>query len=355
MVFPRRPTRSRHDALRVYSRTLAYPSVAGLAETRYSVELGVGAHQAFGVWVHKSSVGRCSIANWLARYSKARSVPFMRCRVCEAATVLCVERDDVSLYRCVACGFVSGNPSRAVEAEQRYERYYDRPAPPAPRARYEEWLARAEALIGRGRLLEVGAGSGGFIRTAIARGWEVHATEISKSALDGLRAAGATVFTGDVAAARYPDRHFDMVVSLEVIEHLPAPLADLAELYRVTRLGGLLLLTTPNFDGLSRRCLGARWRVIDPEHLGYFTRLTLGWTLRRAGYREVCVMSRSLDLMSWGRGNGPAGARAFDAHASARLRDTIQGSMVLSFGKTIVNCVLGTVNLGDSLLAWARR
>jgi SAM-dependent methyltransferase len=242
-----------------------------------------------------------------------------------------------------------------VQAEQWYERYYDQPAPPAPRARYDEWLARAEALVGWGRLLEVGAGSGGFVRTAIARGWKVDATEISKSALDGLRAAGATVFNGDVAVARYPDDHFDMVVSLEVLEHLPAPLADLAELCRVTRPGGLLLLTTPNFDGLSRRCLGARWRVIDPEHLGYFTRRTLGWTLRRAGYREVCATSRSLDLMSWGRGNGPADARAFDAHASARLRDTVQGSMVLRFGKTMVNYVLRAGNLGDSLLAWARR
>ena len=56
----------------------------------------------------------------------------------------------------------------------------------------------ADAYFG---LLEVGAGSGGFVRTAVARGWDVDATEISKSALDGLHAAGATVFAGDVAAA----------------------------------------------------------------------------------------------------------------------------------------------------------
>ena len=279
----------------------------------------------------------------------------MRCRICGAATSLWNDRGDVRLYRCALCGFVSGRASRSVPAEQRYEDYYCHPAPASPDARYHEWLAQAEAVVGRGRLLEVGAGSGGFVRTALARGWEVDATEISKSALDGLRAVGAAVFTGDVAAARYPDRRFDLVVSLEVIEHLPAPMAQLAELCRVTRAGGLLLLTTPNFDGLSRRCLGVRWRVIDPEHLGYFTPSTLRCTARQAGYRDVRVTSRSLDVLSWRRGAGPGGARAFEPSASARLRDTIQGSTVLDFGKALVNSALRMTKLGDSLLVWARR
>lgn len=279
----------------------------------------------------------------------------MGCRICGAGASLWSDRGDVTLYRCTVCGFVSGRASRSIPAEQRYEDYYCRPAPAPPDTRYHEWLTRAEAVVGRGRLLEVGAGSGGFVRAAVARGWDVDATEISKGAIDGLLAAGATVFMGDVAAARYPDRRFDLVVSVEVIEHLPAPMAHLAELCRVTRPGGLLLLTTPNFDGLSRRCLGVRWRVIDPEHLGYFTPSTLCCTVRQSGYREVRVTSRSLDVLSWRRGAGPAGARAFEPSESARLRDTIQGSTVLRFGKALVNSALRVTNLGDSLLLWARR
>lgn len=279
----------------------------------------------------------------------------MKCRVCEKPTVPLARRGDVSLHRCLACRFISGSPSRPVEPEQRYERYYQKSAPPAPLVRYHEWLGRAEALVGRGRLLEVGAGSGGFIRAALARGWDVDATEISKSAFDGLRATGARVFAGDVSAACYSDQRFDLVVSLEVVEHVSAPLAHVAELCRVTRPGGLLLLTTPNFDGLSRRCLGVRWRVIDPEHLGYFTPSTLYCIVRRAGYRNVRVTARSLDVLSWRRGTEPSGARAFDPCASARLRNTVQRSKMLSFGKALVNSALRVTKLGDSLLLWARR
>src|SRR5262249_34567562 len=143
--------------------------------------------------------------------------------------------------------------------------------PAAPERRYEEWLAEAECKVGRGRLLEVGAGSGAFSRVALRRGWDVDATEVSASGLRLLREPGVTVHAGDLADIHLPAAAFDLAVSLEVIEHVAEPSAHLEKLGRLTRPGGLLLLTTPNFGGLSRRLLGMRWRVVVPEHLGYFT------------------------------------------------------------------------------------
>lgn len=43
--------------------------------------------------------------------------------------------------------------------------------------------------VGRGRLLEVGPGSGGFVRVALRRGWQVDATEMSETGVATLRAA----------------------------------------------------------------------------------------------------------------------------------------------------------------------
>ena len=137
---------------------------------------------------------------------------------------------------------------------------------------------------------------GGFVRVARVRGWRVDATEISKSGVEALLGTGATVFAGDVLAAKCPDKLFDMVVSFEVLEHLSAPLR-ISEFWRVTLPGGLLLLTTPNFNGLSRRYLGVRWRVIAPEHLGYFTPATLSHALREAGYLGVTGLGDS--LLAW--------------------------------------------------------
>ena len=279
----------------------------------------------------------------------------MRCRICDDKATLWKDRGDLALYRCARCGFVSGEPSHYVQADERYGGYYRGPVPSAPEARYGEWLGRAEAAVGRGRLLEVGAGSGGLVRVALARGWQVDATEISESGLKMLRETGATVFAGDVAAAHYPEGTFDLVVSLEVLEHLPVPVSHLRELWRITRRGGLLLLTTPNFNGLSRWLLGIRWRVIDPEHLGYFTPVTLSRALYQAGYRRVHVRSRSLDVLSWRRGIYPARGDGFDPQASAQLRDTVETSNLLRIGKTGINLILGIAGVGDSLLVWAQR
>jgi 2-polyprenyl-3-methyl-5-hydroxy-6-metoxy-1,4-benzoquinol methylase len=243
---------------------------------------------------------------------------------------------------------------RTASVAERYEGYYQRELPPAPVARYHEWLARAERKVGHGRLLEVGAGAGGLVRVARERGWTVQATEVSESGLRQLRATGAEVFAGDVADAHYADERFDLVASLEVLEHLPAPAPHLRELCRITRPGGLLLLSTPNFDGISRRRFGTRWRVIDPEHLGYFTPRTLRLALRAAGYRQVSVAARSIDLTSWRPANQSAAA-SFDSHASARLRDRVEVSPALSLAKRMVNAGLALTRSGDSLLAWAER
>jgi len=277
------------------------------------------------------------------------------CRLCGRSASIFASREDLGLLHCHDCGFVSGAPPRLSPVAEQYRHYYEAAIPAAPDRRYEEWLAEAESALGRGRLLEVGAGSGAFTRVALRRGWTVDATEISASGLRLLRETGATVHAGDLAALRLPAAMFDLVVSLEVVEHLAEPGAHLEELGRLTRPGGLLLLTTPNFGGLSRRLLGMRWRVIDPEHLGYFTAATLGRALERAGFTRVSVRSRTLDVTTWRsalRGKKPS---RFDPHSAAAARDRLDGSRILSAVKDAVNALLRVTRLGDTLLAWAVR
>ena len=100
----------------------------------------------------------------------------MNCRLCDGATVLLGDRGDVALLRCSGCGFVSGRPASDIPSAERYHHYYAGATPPPPVSRYDEWLGHAESVVGKGRLLEVGAGAGGFVRAAVGRGWKAHAT-----------------------------------------------------------------------------------------------------------------------------------------------------------------------------------
>jgi SAM-dependent methyltransferase len=76
---------------------------------------------------------------------------------------------------------------------------------------------------------------------------------------DTLRGMGHEVISGDINGERpyyryvdmseplpFVDGEFDVVISLEGVEHLVNPVRFMAELARVTRGGGIIIITTPN-------------------------------------------------------------------------------------------------------------
>jgi SAM-dependent methyltransferase len=118
-------------------------------------------------------------------------------------------------------------------------------------------LRRARARITD--VAEIGCGVGMF-SCALLEALDVNvvAGDISKPALDIAggklqKFARARVVTLDAQAVALPSDSFDVVVSMDVIEHLPQPEAFLREAFRVLRNGGVLLFSTPNPQSLGCR------------------------------------------------------------------------------------------------------
>ena len=109
------------------------------------------------------------------------------------------------------------------------------------------------------RILEVACGRGGFVRELAQRGALVTGCDFSFLAL-GLaktklaQASGspsATLVHGDAQRMPFAEATFDVIVSCETIEHLPDVRSAILEMHRVTRPGGQLFLTTPNYANLT--------------------------------------------------------------------------------------------------------
>jgi SAM-dependent methyltransferase len=134
------------------------------------------------------------------------------------------------------------------------------------------------------RVLEIGAGLGEQIARQDLTGIDYHAIELRPEIAAALRQRHprVTVVEGDCQRAiPYPDDHFDRVVGIHVLEHLPDLPAALSEVHRVLRPGGELCAVIPCEGGLAyglaraisaRRLFEKRYRMsydfcIQSEHV----------------------------------------------------------------------------------------
>lgn len=109
------------------------------------------------------------------------------------------------------------------------------------------------------RFLEVGCGLGYFSKMAIRKRAQVTGLDIGEKIIERARRlipAGKFI-VGDAKSLPFKDETFDIVLCTEVIEHVESPSRAIKELFRVTKTGGYIVLTTPNrvfkslFDFLS--------------------------------------------------------------------------------------------------------
>ncbi|MBU1197126.1 class I SAM-dependent methyltransferase [Candidatus Micrarchaeota archaeon] len=140
----------------------------------------------------------------------------------------------------------------------------------------------------KGRVLDVGAAAGLFVKAAKENGWDAYGVEPSHwLARYGRETFGLNLKQGTIHTAKYPDAHFDVVTFWDVLEHVPDPAADLKEAMRILKPGGLLVVNYPNFGSRLAKITGRKWWFLLSVHLWYFTPKTMRDMLERNGFEQV--------------------------------------------------------------------
>lgn len=177
-----------------------------------------------------------------------------------------------------------------AETARRIEATYTTPDVVAQRREVRRLLA----LRSGERVVDIGAGPGFLAAEMVTEGARVVAVDPSASMRELARARGVEfeVVDGSAEALPLPDAAVDAAVATQVLEYVPDVAGALAEIRRVLRPGGRVLLLDTDWDSVvwhsgdadRTRAVLAAWE----EHLAdpYLPR-TLGAALREAGFVDV--------------------------------------------------------------------
>lgn len=136
-------------------------------------------------------------------------------------------------------------------------------------------------------VLELGGGIAELSRRMKVRGVKVTFVDLSEHNIHKAQAAGFKAHQLDLNLGLpvFDDEQFDGVVMLEIIEHVVAAEFLLAEVSRVLKPGGFVILSTPNFAFLLNRLriLSGKLSQDEGYHYRFFTAKALTQRLKAVG------------------------------------------------------------------------
>jgi len=200
--------------------------------------------------------------------------------------------ESFSIVQCKGCGVLRTLPEMGErELGQFYPHdYWGMPEPT------EQWISSSQSekvgFITRcglqsGNILDVGCGTGFFLRALTANSWDRFGVEASAvaSRLAEAKIGDGHVFTGSLTELSAEDSRFDVVTFWSALEHTNNPRINLEKARRLLKEGGTLIVQVPNAASYQAQIFEADWIAFDtPRHRYHFTYPVLERLLSETGF-----------------------------------------------------------------------
>ena len=126
---------------------------------------------------------------------------------------------------------------------------------------------------GIGSLLDVGAGTGDFLKIAKEKGWVVCGMEPNKTAANLAFGKGIEL---KPSLNDFEGKQFDVVTLWHVLEHIPNLKETLLKISGLVKPNGILIIAVPNFKSYDAEHYGKFWAAYDvPRHLWHFSKKSI--------------------------------------------------------------------------------
>jgi 2-polyprenyl-3-methyl-5-hydroxy-6-metoxy-1,4-benzoquinol methylase len=208
------------------------------------------------------------------------------------------------VVECEACEFGLTTPQLSGEglgpyyAETYYEDFYQhsevkrRGALARLRNALGRWSAKRRNSappfqfdgVKRGRVLDVGCGSGELLEHFAAQGWETYGIDPSAAAVAAAARRGAKAHEGTLQDHPWQGETFEAITFQHSLEHVSDPLPALAAAGALLAPGGVLAIAVPNWSSWQRSLFGDRWAMLDmPRHQQHFSPRALSRLAEKLG------------------------------------------------------------------------
>jgi len=197
------------------------------------------------------------------------------------------------LYRCSSCSFVFAHPlpDNLLDLYQdlKDDEYINSLEP-----RFKEMksiLKKSLRILPQPKsLLDVGAGAGLLIRAAKTRG--INSTGVEPSSYFVSKSKelfDIELLTGSVPHKDLEGRTFDMVLAVDVLEHVPNPLDFINVLKSYMHKNSILVITTPDVNSIVSKILKQKWWHFRIAHIGYFNKSTIQKAAEKCGLKIIKI------------------------------------------------------------------
>ena len=145
----------------------------------------------------------------------------------------------------------------------------------------------------KGKLLDIGAGTGDFLTVAKNDGWQTVGIEPSAKAKEIAIKKGVN-FAQDLASLE--SNSFDIITMWHVLEHVPNLEEYISELKRLIKPSGTIIIAVPNFKSYDAKYYGEFWAAFDvPRHLWHFSKTAIQKLFANENLKLVDILPMKFD------------------------------------------------------------
>lgn len=177
-------------------------------------------------------------------------------------------------------------------------------------SRLPEHLKQSQYL----RVLDIGCWDGA-VMAGLPSSWVRHGVEINQRAVQSAEKRGIKVFSQSLETASIELRSYDLILMMDILEHLKNPISALQKASEILVPGGYLFALTGNSASVSSRLFKGSWYYYNyPEHVTFFCPFSINIALDKVRINTIQITKQSHQTTSPLRTIYKVGHRLFNRH-----------------------------------------